>query len=315
MAYDTTKPYSGSIRRLIEKTWTTPHLTIDNGIVNWNGSVRLANAVFHTDGFGTKGVPHWLQRTFEHAVYDTFAMNANDLAVMGAVPHLVTDHILLPEDDHAAIIDIVSYLAVLCKNHNVAIAGGETAIHNNLHGLEISLMMMGTVVSPRPNKFRPGDVLIGVESFGLHANGFTKAREKLGDDLRPELTRPTALYLGRVLAVGKMCNFSGMAHITGGGFTRLKSLLGDADAHIDRAHFLDPQDIFYELYLYGISDEEMYKTFNCGIGFIVAVPPDQAEKCLAIFGMEFSADIIGHVTPGIGMVIIESKFSSAKVAY
>jgi phosphoribosylformylglycinamidine cyclo-ligase len=103
-----------------------------------------------------------------------------------------------------------------------------------------------------------------------------------------------------------------MMHVTGGAYTKLKDLLGCADVKIKRGHKLQPQPIFRDLYNRGIRDEEMYKTFNCGIGFILSVSLKDADKIVSELD---DADIIGEVTPGSGKIRIESMFSNKEIGF
>ncbi|GAH88384.1 unnamed protein product, partial [marine sediment metagenome] len=221
----------------------------------------------HVDGIGTKGIFHWEQRSFRNAILDALAMNLNDLAMMRATPYALLDNLFLPEDDNDAILELVKSLSEECKKRNIAITGGETAILNNVQGLEISMNILGFVEKPKPNLLKEGDVLIGIESNGLHSNGFTRVRELF--DYKPEFILPTNIYIDTITRLERECDIHGMMHITGGAFTKLKELLPNADAIITNEHSLEPKEIFWELYRKGISDEEMYKTFNCGIGFVL----------------------------------------------
>jgi len=248
--YDPTKPYKEQILELIKQTWETPYVSVVGDVYPIIKKKFSYPEVDHTDGIGTKGVYHWQQRTFENAVIDALAMNLNDLALVGARPYRLQNHILLPEDDRDAILEIIETLAEECKRRDIAITGGETSIHNNIDGLEISLTVSGFIKNYKPNIFRPGDVLIGIRSNGLHSNGFTKVDHKL-----------------------------------------------------------QPQQIFNELYEKGITDEEMYKTFNCGIGFILST--DNAEEVIS----KLDADIIGEVVYGTGKIRIDSMFSDRKIEF
>lgn len=97
----------------------------------------------------------------------------------------------------------------------------------------------------------------------------------------------------------------------GGAYTKLKDLLYNVDVRLKRNHKLQPQPIFRDLYEKGITDEEMYKTFNCGVGFVLSVSPKDADKIAS----ELDADIIGEVTSGVGKVKIESMFSNKEVEF
>jgi len=311
--YDTTKPYKKTISELIKKTRETPYVSVIDNIVYKKFNFPECH---HSDGIGTKGVYHWQNRSFENAVIDSMAMNLNDLALMRAKPYAVIDHLLLPEDDKEAIVDLISSLSSECVKRNIAITGGETAIHNNIEGLEISMTMLGFIENPKPNKFRKGDYLIGIESNGLHSNGFTKVRELFGDEFREEFIRPTYIYLDEILELNKNYDIHGMMHITGGAYTKLIDLLDDCDALITNEYALEPQEIFFELYDEGVSvsDFEMYKTFNCGVGFILGVSKKDADDVIMSI-KNFRAEQIGEVFRGSNKVKIKSKFSNEKVVY
>jgi phosphoribosylformylglycinamidine cyclo-ligase len=294
--YDPTKPCKKDILELIKQTWETPYVSVKTDAKGVYPIIKKKFSyleVDHTDGIGTKGIYHWQQRTFRNAALDALAMNLNDLALMRAIPYKLQNHILIPEDDKEAILEIVASLTEECKKRNIAITGGETSIHNNIDGLEISISISGFIKNYKPNRFEIGDILIGIRSNGLHSNGFTKLREIFGKEYKPEFVEPTTIYLDIALALDERYDIHGMMHITGGAYTKLKDLLGCADVKIKRSHKLQPQPIFRDLYNRGISDEEMYKTFNCGVGFILSVFPKDADKIVSELD---DADIIGEVT-------------------
>ncbi len=310
--YDPTKPYKKQILELVKQTWETPYVSAKDGIVEKKFSYPECH---HIDGIGTKGIFHWEQRSFRNAVLDALAMNLNDLAFMRATPYAMIDHLFLPEDDKNAILDIVKYLTKECRKRDIAITGGETAIHNNMEGLELSITMLGFVKKPKPNQFKEGNILIGIESNGLHSNGFTKIRKLFGREYRSDFILPTHIYSNTIPALDKKFDIHGMMHITGGAFTKLKDLLDDdANATIRNDHTLNPQKIFWELYKKGVSDEEMYKTFNCGIGFVLGANKKDVGGILKqIKG--FKADIIGAIIQGDGKVMIQSQFSKKEIRY
>lgn len=311
--YDPTKPYKDQIVQKIQKTWDTPYVTVENGKVFKKNFHQFHPEYHHTDGIGTKGVYHWNQRTFKEAVLDGMAMNLNDLAMERSRPYAVVDHLFVPEDDHKAILETLDYLSKECLSRDIAITGGETAIHNNMEGMELSINMLGFVQDLKQNQLQPGDVLIGLESNGLHSNGFTRVRD-LFNDYREEFTRPTNIYLEEVLGLNKKYQIHGMMHITGGAFTKLKDILGKADAKITSEHDLEPQPIFWDIYDKRVPDQEMYKTFNTGVGFVLGVPELQSEDFLKDI-KDFKSDRIGEVVPGKGKVKIDSKFSPKELEY
>ena len=316
--YDTTKPYKKQILELIKQTWITPHVRVDDGLCFRKNSHP---DYVHTDGIGTKGFYHWKQRSFENAVIDALAMNLNDLASEFAIPYAVSDHLFLPNDDHKAILQIVELLTTKCKKRDVAIVGGETAVHNDMNGLELSLTMLGFVERPRLNRVMPGDVLVGIESNGLHSNGFSKVREVYGKEYKPDFIEPTHIYLEEILDLGRQFDIHGRINITGGAFRRLIDLMPNySSIVISRTHKLKPQDIFFDLWERGVTDDEMYKTFNCGIGYVFSVDKLTANQILDQL-RNFKCDIIGEVIDKVDIydrphrhsIKIESMFSDQTI--
>lgn len=310
--YNPTKPYKSQILAEIKKTWRTPYVNIRVDVYPIVKNKFSLPEIDHTDGIGTKGIYHWQKRTFKNAVLDALAMNLNDLALVRAVPYKLSNHIFVPKDDIGAILAIVKALSQECQKRKIAITGGETSVQNNMAGMDISLSVSGFIKNLKPNQFKVGDALLGIKSSGLHSNGFTKVREIFGSVYKPDFVKPTAIYLDTVLALNKKFDIHGMMHITGGAFTKLKSLLRGADARINGAHKLKPQPIFKELYQRAVSDEEMYQTFNCGIGFVFSTSEKEAK---IIVSRSPNIDIIGKVTRGNGKVIIDSMFSNRKVEF
>lgn len=291
--YNTTKPYT---KRILD-------------LINNRGEIPAS-----TDGIGTKGIYHWKQKTFRNAVLDALAMNLNDMCIMRAKVVGLHNHIMIPEDDEKAIVEIIENLVAECKKRNISIYSGETAIHDNIDGLEISISVIGEYIQKKKNSFEKGDVLIGIKSSGLHSNGFTKVREIFGDEYKNEFVEPTIIYYDKILELIKRFDIHEMCHITGGAYTKLKKFLDGVDVLIGK-HSLKPHDIFYELYRRGISDEEMYKTFNCGVGFILSVKKENASEIVEFLKSDFEADVIGEVVSGDGKIKIESMFSDKEVLF
>ncbi len=303
--YSTTKQYKYKILELIESTWATPYVKIERGLYPIIKKKFSCLEVQHTDGIGTKGIYHWQKRTFHNAVIDALAMNLNDLAMVGATPYALQNHIVLPKDDHGAILKIVNYLAYECKKRKIAMTGGETSIHSDAKGMDISITVSGILFKKFRNQCKVGDILVGVRSSGLHSNGITKVRELFGKEYRKECTLPTQIYLDEILSLLTQHTIHGMMHITGGAFTKLKDILKHADALIVHPKKLAPQKIFQQLYAKGLSSTTMYSTFNCGIGFVLSVPKQEAHTIIShIRGSE----IIGGVIKGSGKVHITSAF-------
>ena len=325
--YDSAKPYKTKIEECIQQTWETDYCTVEkHGIYP---AIRKKNTkdnlkgyeISHTDGMGTKGIYHWANRSFNHAVTDALCMNLNDLLMAKAYPYSIQNHLFLPEDDHKAIEEIMFEMSVLCKQQKIAITGGETSIHNNMQGMEISITMNGFIKDKDidfKNKIKDGDVILGYSSNGLHSNGFTKVRELI--PLESIITKKLALDLicsptrNYTIHNNLRSNYiNGMMHMTGGSFTKIKDILPlDLDAHFIRLDRVESESfpIFKKLYNKIKDDKEMYKTFNCGVGFIFTTSINNVDK--------FEKDgyvIIGNVTKGRGEVIINSRFSDNIVKF
>ena len=307
--YQPSKPYKQKIIDEIRKTWHSPYLAVTFNTYPIFTSKISYPEVDHTDGIGTKGFYHWQKRTFRAAVIDALAMNLNDLAMVRATPYKLSNHITVPVEDKR-VLEIVQAIARECKKYKIAIVGGENSFHDNADGLDISMTISGFIKKPVRNKFRVGDVLIGIKSDGLHSNGMTKVRNIFGRKYREEFVIPTRIYLYEILELTKKCRVHGMMHITGGAFTKLKDTLGKADAFIHHPVKLQPQKIFHDLYTKGLSNKEMYSTFNCGIGFIVSVPAQEVSKVLSILK---SSNVIGKIVKGNGNVQITSGFNKQLV--
>lgn len=316
--YDTRKPYKKEILNLIKKTWETPYVSVVEGDIEKKFSFKECD---HTDGIGTKGFYHWKKKSVDYAVIDALAMNLNDLALKRAIPYSITDTIVVPEDKDSIIIKIVKQLVNECKRRNIAITAGETEVDNTVNGLRLYLTMSGFIENPKANRFKPGDILVGFKSNGLHSNGFTLIRELYEDEFRDEFIKPTQIYLDKILDLNKRFDIHGMCHVTGGSYTKLLDFSDDeTDLRINNKHRLKPQAIFYEMYKKlnnkgrkKFADEDMYKTFNCGIGFIISVSSTAAREIHS--ESELDTDIIGEVVRGDGKVRLESMFSKKEIIF
>lgn len=310
--YNSTKPYKYKILSLIESTWNSPYIKVKRGLYPIFERKISFPEVQHTDGIGTKGFYHWRNKTFRNAVLDALAMNLNDLAMVGATPYALQNHFVLPKDDHKAILTIVNELAKECRKNKIVMTGGETSIHSDMPGMDISITVSGFIKNFSKNQCRIGDVLIGIKSNGLHSNGITKVREIFGQKNRKEFTTPTKIYLDEILSVLEKHKVSGMMHITGGAFTKLKDILSKTDAVISQPRKLEPHRIFREIYESGVSDEKMYSIFNCGVGFVLSVPKTETEKILSKIS---NSAVLGEVVRGSGKVNIRSAFSGKIVQF
>jgi phosphoribosylformylglycinamidine cyclo-ligase len=272
-----------------------------------------------TDGVGTKLKIAFMTDRHDTVGIDLVAMCVNDIVVQGAEPLFFLDYLatgrLLPEK--AA--EIVKGISNGCVQAGCALIGGETAEMPGFYAdgeYDIAGFTVGVVDRDRiidGSSITVGDRLIGIASSGLHSNGYSLARkvifEKLGlkmDNLLPgldktvadELLTPTRIYVKSVLNLMRDFHLNGIAHITGGGLLENipRVLPASCKALIDRSAW-DVPPIFKIMQEGGvISDEEMFRTFNCGIGMVLAVPEKETDDILIrLSGLNETAFVIGEV--------------------
>jgi phosphoribosylformylglycinamidine cyclo-ligase len=294
------------------------------GIVEIPGGKLLAT---HTDGVGTKVLVANLMKKYDTIGIDCVAMNVNDVICIGATPISFVDYIAANKNNQKIFKKIAKGLSVGAKKAAVPIVGGETAIMPDLiAGKEFSFDLAGMVVGILSkkqmilgNSIKTGDIIIGAKSTGLHSNGYSLARKVLLSKysvkdkikgvgvLGNVLLAPTEIYVKPVLEMLEKCKINGLAHITGGAFTkllRLKKIGYDLDS-MPKA-----PPIFGLLQEQGIKTDEMFKTFNMGIGFCVIANKSQASKIKSIFQKyKISSQEIGVITNKTGVFVNSTKIA------
>jgi phosphoribosylformylglycinamidine cyclo-ligase len=256
-----------------------------------------------TDGVGTK-----LKLAFEWQRHDTVgidlvAMSVNDILVQGAEPLFFLDYFACGKLDVAQATEVIKGIAAGCEESGCALIGGETAEmpgmypagEYDLAGFAVGVVEKSRIITGRD--IRPGDVVLGLASNGVHSNGFSLVRkiiERAAPDLdapfdgattlRDAIIAPTRLYVKPLLALMAALPVKGMAHITGGGITENtpRVLPDDVVAQIDASSW--PQTpLFAWLQQQGqIDAQEMYRTFNCGIGMVVVLAPEQVQAAVEL---------------------------------
>ncbi|RMF72212.1 MAG: phosphoribosylformylglycinamidine cyclo-ligase, partial [Planctomycetota bacterium] len=283
------------------------------------------------DGVGSKLLLAIRSRRYDTIGVDLVAMNVNDLLTTGAEPLFFLDYIAVNKLKPEIAAQIVAGVADGCSEAGCALLGGETAEmpdlyrknHFDLAGFAVGVVERRRLV--RRERVRPGDNLIGLLSSGLHSNGYALARKlllrdaglklddaprALGEPLLDALLRPTRIYARAVLAVLRHYSsrppVSGMAHITGGGLPGNVSRMLPArcDAVIRRGAWPIPP-IFGLLEHFGVAEDEMYRVFNMGIGFVLAVRPRSTGVVLRMLRRAGEqAEVIGRIRRGSGRVEI-----------
>jgi phosphoribosylformylglycinamidine cyclo-ligase len=262
-----------------------------------------------TDGVGSKVLIANAIKKWDTVGIDCMAMNVNDLLAIGAEPIAFVDYLALEMVDPERSAQIAIGLQRGAEISNLTIVGGETAsLPEIIKGFDLAGTAIGIVDKDKVvtgEKIAVGDVMVGVPSDGLHSNGYTLARRIVeqskytysdrmpGSDMTigEELLVPTRIYM-EVLGLVKKCDVHGLAHITGSGLLKLHRLTALGFEITDP---LEPQPIFSFLQKLGnVTDAEMYRTFNMGMGFVVILPEEEVEKACQIMGS--GSKVIGSIT-------------------
>ncbi len=276
-----------------------------------------------TDGVGTKLLLAQALKQHGTIGIDLVAMCANDVAVTGAEPLFFLDYLATGTLDVDEAAQVIEGIALGCELAGCALLGGETAEMPGMYEAgryDLAGFCVGIAERDRlldPAQVRPGDALVGLGSSGLHSNGFSLVRSLLwdpgkldptqdpGDLGRPlgeELLLPTRLYVRALLQVRDRFTLRAAAHITGGGLTgNLPRILPQGlGVHLWRGSWPIPPIFGLLSRTGGLSEAEMLRTFNCGLGLVLVVPDDEASAVAA----ELEGHVVGQVTerPGLELV-------------
>ncbi|MBU0549780.1 MAG: phosphoribosylformylglycinamidine cyclo-ligase [Candidatus Omnitrophica bacterium] len=279
--------------------------------------------VSSSDGVGTKLKIAVLANRHDTVGIDAVAMNVNDILCCGAKPLFFLDYIAYSKVDSCVLLDIVKGLNAGCIQAGCSLVGGETAqmpdMYNkgeyDLAGFSLGVVEKNNIIDG--SKIEAGDVLIGIASSGLHSNGFSLARKVFSKNemkrYASELLKPTRIYVKPVLSLlrttqnARRITIKGIAHITGGAFYNkvARILPSNLDARIDKNSWRANQ-IFKLIQNKGnISEREMYRTFNMGIGMVLVVSPQaQGQVKSSLSRMNLNSWVIGEIIKGKKEVII-----------
>jgi phosphoribosylformylglycinamidine cyclo-ligase len=289
------------------------------GLFRIGGDRLLAAA---TDGVGTKLEIARMTGRLDTVGIDLVAMCADDVVCTGAEPLFLLDYVavgaVLPESVAA----LVEGVAEGCRRAGCALLGGETAEHPGVMAadqFDLAGFCVGMVAESDllgPDRVQEGDVFIGLASSGLHANGYSLVRTALldrydldgtppglGRSLADELLEPCTIYTSDILALARDDLIHAAAHITGGGFHENipRVLPPGTGAQIERGAWPEPPIFGLLQDVTGASDDDLFGTFNMGIGMVLAVAPDAADEVLR--RSSGAASRIGSVVAGAGVRI------------
>ena len=275
-----------------------------------------------TDGCGTKVKLAFVMDKHDTIGIDAVAMCVNDIACSGGEPLFFLDYIACGKNYPEKIATIVKGVAEGCIQSECALVGGETAEHPglmeedeyDLAGFAVGVVDKKDLING--SDMKPGDVLIGMASSGVHSNGFSLVRkvfemtkesldtyyDELGKTLGEALLAPTRIYVKALKAVKNVgVKVKGCSHITGGGFyENIPRMLPDGVRAVVKKDSYEVPAIFKLMQKTGdIEEQMMYNTYNMGIGMVVAVDPADVEKTMA--AMKEAGDtpyIIGQIEAG-----------------
>ncbi len=322
------------IKKLAERTLTK---SVEFGIGGFSGAFTVKGykePVFSvtTDGVGTKLKIAFLTGVHNTVGIDLVAMCVNDLITGGADPQVFLDYYACGKLDENIYVSVIEGIVKGCEEAECALVGGETAEMPDFYspgeydiaGFCVGVCEKTELIIP---SLEEGDLVIGVSSSGLHSNGFSLVRRVVFDKMKfdvdtyiPELSKtlgeelltPTKIYVKLAKVLKREVKLKGVAHITGGAFfEKPKRLLNPNVSLCIYKDSWDPPVIFKLIQKWGeIPEDEMYKTFNMGVGMLFVVSKDEADRALEVISScGEKAFPIGEVVEGKGEVLLwEGKF-------
>ena len=310
-----------SVKLIKEYAKKTMSEYVLNGLGSFAGMVELPEGykkpvlVSGTDGVGTKLDIACKKRKFDTVGIDCVAMCVNDILCHGAKPLFFLDYIACGKLEAEVSSDLVKGVAEGCIKSQCSLIGGETAEMPGMYkegdydiaGFAVGIVDKDKIINGKDIK--SGDKLIGIASSGVHSNGYSLIRKvfkNLDEDFNgkaiwEELLTPTKIYVKPLLSLLEKFNIKGMAHVTGGGFyENLPRMLSEEGLSIViNKNSYEIPEIFKKLMELGVQEEEMYNTFNMGIGFVLCVEEDEVEEVLKELSKQGEkAFEIGYINAG-----------------
>ena len=310
-----------SVKLIKEYAKKTMSEYVLNGLGSFAGMVELPEGykkpvlVSGTDGVGTKLDIACKKRKFDTVGIDCVAMCVNDILCHGAKPLFFLDYIACGKLEAEVSSDLVKGVAEGCIKSQCSLIGGETAEMPGMYkegdydiaGFAVGIVDKDKIINGKDIK--AGDKLIGIASSGVHSNGYSLIRKVFknldqdfnGKAIWEELLTPTKIYVKPVLSLLEKFNIKGMAHVTGGGFyENLPRMLSKEGLSIViNKNSYEIPEIFKKLMELGVQEEEMYNTFNMGIGFVLCVEEDEVEEVLKELSKQGEkAFEIGYINAG-----------------
>ncbi len=294
-------------------------------ISNIPSNIKQPQIVACTDGVGTKIEIANSLKKFDTIGIDLVAMSVNDLIVQGAKPLLFLDYISINKIDLPKLKSIIKGIVKGCKISDCDLVGGETAEMPGTYSkgkFDIAGFAVGVVSKKKilnKNKIKKNNLILAIPSSGLHSNGFSLVRflinkKKININknkfLKSELLKPTKIYVKEVINIISNNLINGCANITGGGLAdNIKRIIPDnlvADIDLNK---IKTFKIFNWLKKNGISENEMLKTFNCGVGFCLIIKKKNLNKIKSYFPKNYKPYVIGKIVDGKNKVKLNGSIN------
>jgi len=294
-------------------------------ISNIPSNIKQPQIVACTDGVGTKiEIANSLNK-FDTIGIDLVAMSVNDLIVQGAKPLLFLDYISINKIDLIKLKSIIKGIVKGCKLSDCELVGGETAEMPGTYSkgkFDIAGFAVGIVGKNKilnKNKIKKNNLILAIPSSGLHSNGFSLVRYLINKKkininknkfLKSELLKPTKIYVKEIINIISKNLINGCANITGGGLAdNIKRVIPDnmvADIDLNKIKTLK---IFNWLKKNGIPENEMLKTFNCGVGFCLIINKKNLKKVQSYFPKDYKPYVIGKIINGKNKVKLNGSIN------
>ena len=294
-------------------------------ITNIPKGINQPKIVACTDGVGTKiEIANTLNK-YDTIGIDLVAMSVNDLIVQGAKPLLFLDYISINKIDLKKLKSIIKGILKGCRLSGCELVGGETAEMPGTYEkgkFDIAGFAVGVVGKNKiltKNRIKKNNLILAVPSSGLHSNGFSLVRYLINQKkinikknkfLKSELLEPTKIYVSEVLKLIDQSLINGCANITGGGLSdNIKRIIPNKmTANID-LNQIKTLNIFKWLKKNGISEKEMLKTFNCGVGFCLIINSKDLKKVTKYFSRDYKPYVIGKISKGNNKVKLNGSIN------
>ena len=294
-------------------------------ISNIPSNIKQPQIVACTDGVGTKiEIANSLNK-FDTIGIDLVAMSVNDLIVQGAKPLLFLDYISINKINLIKLKSIIKGIVKGCKLSDCELVGGETAEMPGTYSkgkFDIAGFAVGIVGKNKilnKNKIKKNNLILAIPSSGLHSNGFSLVRYLINKKkininknkfLKSELLKPTKIYVKEIINIISKNLINGCANITGGGLAdNIKRVIPDnmvADIDLNKIKILK---IFNWLKKNGIPENEMLKTFNCGVGFCLIINKKNLKKVQSYFSKDYKPYVIGKIINGKNKVKLNGSIN------